>query len=193
MNGKDKIIQSALKIFVTRGLSASTNEITKDAGVSEGLLFRHFPTKNDLMISLYEQILVDYFRATVLLILDFHEDDPEKYRAIMRHSWETQIRWSLENWSEFQYKELIETSFLFDQFQLKENTEFAELNGQFLKIARYGIEHGYLKKLPDKYLVDISKTVTTSMIRYLRENEPCFQNKDFMEQSWQIFWGVIVR
>jgi AcrR family transcriptional regulator len=47
---KDKIIDAALELFANEGFSAtSTNRIAKKAGVSEGLIFRHFNNKNGLL------------------------------------------------------------------------------------------------------------------------------------------------
>ena len=42
-NKQQKILSSALKLFAKQGFDAtSTRSIAQDAGVSEGLIFRHF-------------------------------------------------------------------------------------------------------------------------------------------------------
>jgi Transcriptional regulator len=54
---KDKrtaIMEAALKLFTQRGLhGTSTAQISKEAGVATGTLFNYFPTKDDLINSLY--------------------------------------------------------------------------------------------------------------------------------------------
>lgn len=47
---KEQILNSALTLFGTHGFDAtSTNKVAKAAGVSEGLIFRHFQSKKGLL------------------------------------------------------------------------------------------------------------------------------------------------
>lgn len=51
---RDAIVQSAMEIFAEKGLGgATTRDLAKAAGVSEALLYRHFPSKE----SLYDAVL----------------------------------------------------------------------------------------------------------------------------------------
>ena len=44
---QEKIVQSALQLFAQEGYHAtSTSKVAKHAGVSEGLIFRHFRNKD---------------------------------------------------------------------------------------------------------------------------------------------------
>lgn len=53
---KDKILQAALALFANEGFTAtSTNKVAKKAGVSEGLIFRHFHNKEGLLQALIDQ------------------------------------------------------------------------------------------------------------------------------------------
>lgn len=50
---RDRILDAALRVFAERGFhGATTRELAKAAGVSEALMFRHFPTKEDLYSAL---------------------------------------------------------------------------------------------------------------------------------------------
>ncbi|MFT4756836.1 MAG: AcrR family transcriptional regulator, partial [Vicingaceae bacterium] len=52
---KDLILETALKLFAQNGFSAtSTSKIAKAAGVSEGLIFRHFENKEGLLHAILE-------------------------------------------------------------------------------------------------------------------------------------------
>ena len=52
---KEKILKSALELFANEGVNAtSTSKIAKIAGVSEGLIFRHFNNKKGLLNSIIE-------------------------------------------------------------------------------------------------------------------------------------------
>ncbi|MBL8148919.1 MAG: TetR/AcrR family transcriptional regulator [Blastocatellia bacterium] len=52
MSGEDRrraILESAMSVFSIKGFNgATTKEIAKKVGVSEAIIFRHFPTKQDL-------------------------------------------------------------------------------------------------------------------------------------------------
>lgn len=56
MSKKEDILQAALKLFADEGFSAtSTNKVAKAAGVSEGLIFRHFKNKNGLLDAILKE------------------------------------------------------------------------------------------------------------------------------------------
>ncbi|GAA3125042.1 TetR/AcrR family transcriptional regulator [Streptosporangium carneum] len=46
---RERILAAAEAVFAERGPSASTEEVAARAGVAIGTVFRHFPTKNDLL------------------------------------------------------------------------------------------------------------------------------------------------
>lgn len=50
---RDRLLAVAEEIFATRGVTASTEEIARQAGVGIGTLFRHFPTKEDLLKAVF--------------------------------------------------------------------------------------------------------------------------------------------
>lgn len=51
-NTRNKIIETAYCIFSEKGFSVATSVIAKEAGVSHGSIFVHFPTLNDLLVCL---------------------------------------------------------------------------------------------------------------------------------------------
>lgn len=51
-NTRKKIIETAYRIFSEKGFSVATSVIAKEAGVSHGSIFVHFPTLNDLLVCL---------------------------------------------------------------------------------------------------------------------------------------------
>jgi len=50
---RERILEIAKKEFTRSGSSASLEEIGKKAGVGPGTLYRHFPTRGDLLIAVY--------------------------------------------------------------------------------------------------------------------------------------------
>jgi AcrR family transcriptional regulator len=52
-----RILDAAQQVFATHGAQASTEEVARTAGVAIGTIFRHFPTKADLVRALMKQLL----------------------------------------------------------------------------------------------------------------------------------------
>ena len=58
---RERILAAADAVFAARGASVPTEEIARAAGVGNGTLFRHFPTKTDLL----EAVFVNRLRGLV--------------------------------------------------------------------------------------------------------------------------------
>jgi len=52
-----KVLKAAGAVFARDGLSVSTEEIAKAAGVGVGTVFRHFPTKESLLSAVFMDLL----------------------------------------------------------------------------------------------------------------------------------------
>ncbi|MBF8192458.1 TetR/AcrR family transcriptional regulator [Nonomuraea sp. K274] len=54
---RERILAAAEAVFAERGAAASTEEVAARAGVAIGTVFRHFPTKNDLLGAIVKGLL----------------------------------------------------------------------------------------------------------------------------------------
>lgn len=54
-----RILAAAEEVFAARGAAASTEEVAAAAGVAIGTIFRHFPTKQDLLGAILKDLLAD--------------------------------------------------------------------------------------------------------------------------------------
>ncbi|RKR92241.1 TetR family transcriptional regulator [Micromonospora pisi] len=52
-----RILDAAEAVFAEFGARASTEEVARRAGVAIGTVFRHFPTKNDLLAAIMKRLL----------------------------------------------------------------------------------------------------------------------------------------
>ncbi len=86
-----EILEVGLDLFIRKGYAATkTAEIAKQVGISEGLLFHYFETKEKLYLALIEQAVsgkdnifsiqaakpLDFFETTSRTILDYITKDP---------------------------------------------------------------------------------------------------------------------
>jgi AcrR family transcriptional regulator len=51
---RERILEVAKQEFTRSGASASLEEIAKQAGVGPGTLYRHFPTREELLVAVYQ-------------------------------------------------------------------------------------------------------------------------------------------
>ena len=62
-----RIMRAAIKLFVAKGIEATTTkDIAKTSGVSEGALYRHFKSKDELAYHLFTVHVNDF---TVKLVI----------------------------------------------------------------------------------------------------------------------------
>lgn len=104
-NKQEKILETALRLFANDGYTAtSTNKIAKEAGVSEGLIFRHFGNKKGLLnaimqsaaqklFSAIEHILLEsdpksVIRKTICLPFEAREEDHSFWKLQFKLKWE---------------------------------------------------------------------------------------------------------
>jgi AcrR family transcriptional regulator len=116
---RDRLLAFARKAFVKSGINASLDEIAKQAGVGPGTLYRHFPTREELLKAVFrsgaEQLAaagqefaetlqpVEALRAWMMLFVDYLDEkhliaaaltelvaDPKKvFEASYAQIWET--------------------------------------------------------------------------------------------------------
>ena len=81
-----KLIEATMGAIVDVGYAgATTREICERAGVSQGGLFRHFPTRRDLIVATLQHIYVERFTEFAqLLEPDLGGDSPKRIAAQLR-------------------------------------------------------------------------------------------------------------
>ncbi len=93
MNVKDKIKESALDLLIEHGVhGTSTKMIIEKADISNGSLFHHFATKDDILIALYTDIKVEMFDAIYYSVLGM-----TSVRTFIYTYFKSSINWYLEN------------------------------------------------------------------------------------------------
>ena len=81
---RDKVLTAARIQFAERGLDASIEAIARDAGVGVGTVYRHFPTKEDLLQALAD-VRFEGLAAAARAALEV-EDPWQGFAGFMTHS-----------------------------------------------------------------------------------------------------------
>jgi AcrR family transcriptional regulator len=96
-----RIIEAARKVFARKGTAATMSEVAKEAGVSQGLAYRYFPSKEAILTELVRQMAesgggaservkripgspAERLGLLVSYILDSRRDQPEFYQLLFR-------------------------------------------------------------------------------------------------------------
>lgn len=86
---RDKLIAAAQREFAARGVDASLEKIARDAGVSIGTLYRHFPVRLDLLMAALRPQLEEYLDGARQAM---ELDDPwEAFVAYLEHLFGMQV------------------------------------------------------------------------------------------------------
>ena len=90
LRNRDRVLDAARIAFAEGGPDVAVSEILRIAGVGSGTLFRHFPTKHDLLIAVLEQTF-DEMAGSVTEALEM--DDPwEALTQVLSTTAEVQSR-----------------------------------------------------------------------------------------------------
>lgn len=84
---RERILEAAKQVFTRRGADASMDEIAKRAKIGPGTLYRHFPTRDELLATVYiteveklaaaqkklsaELLPIEALRAWLLVFIDY--------------------------------------------------------------------------------------------------------------------------
>lgn len=81
---RDRIEQAAVQLFVAKGVTETTiRDIARAVGLSEGALYRHFESKDDLVWKAFERHYVD-FGATLQALAESEPTARGKVAAMIR-------------------------------------------------------------------------------------------------------------
>jgi AcrR family transcriptional regulator len=169
---KEKILKNALELFANKGVNAtSTNKIAKYAGVSEGLIFRHFNNKKGLLSAIIESAEEKANRlfATILKQKDA--------KTVIRKTIELPF---LINKSEYDFWKL--------QFKLKWEEEYnnpKKMQPLIDKLTWAFLELNYEKPgLEAQHLIQTFESISTEILKGNFSNQKEF--KQFLKHKYSV-------
>ncbi len=184
------IKDAALRLFVQQGLGVSTSRITKAAGVSTGLLFHYFPSKDDLILDLYGDALDGFYqvgyRSPRLL-----KESRDEFMAGLRIEFEDSWNWCLDNWETFQYLLLVTGAAVAKQVLVPagDRTQIARQNAQELLHAIR--QHVPLRDIPDELLLESMASNTKLVAQYVHDHPEVRNDAAFRDAAWRLYWNAI--
>lgn len=157
---RDRLIHAAIEIAARQGMAAATTAaIAEAAGVAEGTLYRHYESKDDLLIDAYRRMKTEVFLNAAAEV-DTSLPPPER----LKRTWRAIYAAYRVNMDAF----LFGVRFAESALAEKEGGEAVRAIGRMVAdLRRAGVASGDFKKLP----VDLLVTLFLAPINYLLKSE----------------------
>ena len=185
MTKKDKLIKTAKKLFSEKGFYGTpTAMIAKDAGVSNGILFHYYPTKNDLINALYSDVkeqLFQYIQAQTYLGATFKER--------LFTPWLATVEWQMEHPDDFDFMLQYEHSPFFNQ-EIERTTSYTQL---LTSIIDRGSEQKILKQIDAQLVIRLMESTMYTTVKFLRQNPDKEGDFALRANLFDMAWDAVKR
>ena len=158
-----KIIEVAITCFAEKGYSnTSTSEIAKKAGVAEGTIFRHYGTKENLLLSIMVPFLKDFFPVMADELLGELMNDQTSLEDFLRALLKNRSAFLAENREIFQvfikeifYKEELRNELF--------STVSSVASSHIIKVIEVFKRRGDIRDIPNELVLKMLMTVISGM------------------------------
>lgn len=186
---KDKntaIMDAALKLFTERGFhGTSTAQISKDAGVATGTLFNYFPTKEDLINSLYFEVKGELSQA---MGKDIEAEGT--FQDKLRKIWSNLVKWGVDNPEEFLFVGQFCSSPYITKFTRDEvMKEYVFLH----KLVDEGIKTGEIKDFSAELIIAMFYQASRTVVNFIFDSDSSLDKNKTMEDGFQIVWRGLAK
>lgn len=187
MTKEDKrvaLIRAATKLFSERGFHGTpTAMISKEAGVSSGILFHYFPTKEDLINATYYAAKAQMMKGVTAGI-----DDEPTIEGKIRRMLSNSIRWSLANPQEFMFVEQFSSSPYITRITKE---ELAKDNEFFYKLLKGYIREGKIREMDYGLLLYLVQGVIVAAVKKSLREGPDPDVDGIIDEVNRLIWGWI--
>ncbi len=181
---RTQIIEAALKLFCERGFQyTSTASIAKEAGVATGTLFIYFPSKEDLINTLYREskrALTNYLQEALPPGADT--------KSKLKHIWAKANEWALANYTAFRFIHMFASSPFITHITREEVASTADFAEHFIRQA---IQEGVLTPIDTQLFFLLFDGIWTSTVNYLSSSPHITDTTSVIEQAFELFWKGI--
>jgi AcrR family transcriptional regulator len=183
---KTAIMEAALKLFTERGFhGTSTAQISKDAGVATGTLFNYFPTKEDLINSLYFEVKGNLSQA-----MGKGLEAESTFQGKLRKIWSNLVKWGVDNQEEFLFVGQFCSSPYITKFTRDEvMKEYVFLHD----LVDEGIKTGEIGDFPAELVIAMFYQGSRTIVNFILESDSLKDQNKVLEDGFQIIWKGLAR
>jgi AcrR family transcriptional regulator len=187
--GNDKrtaIIEAALRLFTERGFhGTSTAQISKEAGVATGTLFIYFPTKEDLINSLYFEVKGRLSRSMGKGI-----ENESTFQDKLRKLWSNLINWGVDNHEEF----LFVGQFCSSPYITRFTREEVMKDYFFLhNFVNEGIKSGEIRDFSPELTITMFHRGSRAVVGLILDSNVPSDRDELIEKGFQMIWNGLTK
>ena len=176
------ILATALVLFCERGFYGTpTSLISREAGVATGTLFFYFPTKEDLIDTLYRRVKSEAGAAIKAGV-----DEKTTIKEKLFQVWENAIEWAVENPHRFRFME----QFAHSPFVSLTAHEDGMSHFLFVQdLVRQGIRDGVIQEYDPSLLCMILAASLSSLAPRIIATSDEKKRKTLIRQGYTFLWN----
>ncbi|WP_435356063.1 TetR/AcrR family transcriptional regulator [Emticicia sp. SJ17W-69] len=183
MNKEQKILETALKLFVEFGFQGTpTSKIAKEAGVANGTLFHYFPTKEALIGALYVIIKTELNQLLVSKT-DMNSGIKPAFEQVYSHT----INWALNNKEKYHYIQQVQFSPHLAQIPTEILHEQTQIHFDFIEHAKAS---GAIKIMPTDLIFTLVNSQIMGIYQYIL-TQPTEHQQTIITQGFEMIWELI--
>ena len=185
MDKQKEILASALKLFVANGFHGTpTSKIAKEAGVANGTLFHYYPTKDDLIVSLYVSI-----KTAMACFVEQHLVNDSDFKARFKNQFVHALYWSIDHPEEFLYIQQFYASPFATQLQSETLQKQMEKTCLEIQLA---IDSKIIKSFPVDYIFTLISSHLNGINQYLRKADlSTNKQKEVIAETFDLLWNML--
>jgi AcrR family transcriptional regulator len=183
---REAIMKAALKLFTERGFhGTSTAQISKEAGVATGTLFNYFPTKEDLINSLYFEI-----KGRLSRNMGKGIENGDIFQEKLKRLWANLINWGVDNQDEFLFVGQFCSSPYITKFTREEvMKEYVFLHD----LVNEGIKSGEIKDYSPELTITIFYQGSRAVVNLILDSNTNSETNNLIENGFQIIWNGLIK
>lgn len=184
MDKRTQILDTALILFNRNGFDKTpTSMISKEAGVSTGTLFHYFPTKEELINSLYLAC-----KESMVLRMSQGVEQASNWRGKLQLIHRNFLEWAIARPEEVYFcKQFSNSPYIREITRIEGRGKFAGI----LEFLEEGVHAEVLRPGNTEYMAVLLTGMMMANAGYLLEQKVETLDEEFLEDSFQYIWNCI--
>jgi AcrR family transcriptional regulator len=180
---RNAILSAATQVFAERGLGAPTSAISLAAGVAEGTLFTYFPTKDELINTLYREIKLELADAMM-------SNFPRRagIRNRFQHVWDRYVIWGVNNPAQQKVlQQMMVRGGLSEESKLAGITPFLEIE----KTAEAAVAQRLFLDRPLDFIRATMSALADTTMEFIRLHPD--QAEQYRKDGFEMLWSAATK